>query len=322
MNCINDNDSLVYLNKVFFNQSQASCPIISTLTTTTDTFTQKLTITSPSAIGNGCNCCCDGCNDFTVTENTIFNVTKAKVRVSSFNLSEASEIDPTGITIDGNAVASLTRIDGRYIADLSSIMDEIITCCPREHFFLAQVPGPWIFFGSIEVEGTVSSGGTTCCFSLCVETIPTEAGYEVTGADNFAIYNLEIPCRAGGISPVASFSFDGCGSLLNPVITAATTGDVTTLTLSGTLIFTPEINLSITRETLFNVDYPEVPIPCDSKPCSLCDTPICCCDKPAIAVPSTEGCQTNDCQTNDYQSNDFQKDNPPCQCCNTQPYSF
>ena len=52
-------NNLVYLNKIYFDESQRSCPILYALTTTPETFTQQLTFGQPQ---NGCGC---GCNGYT-----------------------------------------------------------------------------------------------------------------------------------------------------------------------------------------------------------------------------------------------------------------
>ena len=60
--------NLVYLNKVYFDETQGSCPILYGLTTTAETFTQQISFgqSRSSGCGSSCGCGCGnscGCND-------------------------------------------------------------------------------------------------------------------------------------------------------------------------------------------------------------------------------------------------------------------
>jgi len=335
--------NLVYLDKVYFDQTQNSCPIIDTLATTPAAFTQRLSVTSPAACisktrcytGSGCDvdcppsinqnmcgCCNDACSDFVLTEGTIFNITRAWVNVSTFTLSADAAFTAADVTVDGNPVTALTQTGGRWTADLSGIINELITCRNDGHFFLAQVPGPWVLNGSIFVEGTVSTGGNSCCFNACFETLPeADGGFTFAGADNFALYNIEIPCRSGGVSPTISFGFDGCASLLNPDITVTGTAPDLTLTLTGTLVVTPQINLQVIKPALFSINASEILLPCDNNQRCSCESDIIC----STCISPCE----NDCNQ-PYEpfypeKPSIQEESHPCiqcQCCDTNGYSF
>ncbi|MFR2965085.1 MAG: hypothetical protein ACLTK0_01015 [Anaerovoracaceae bacterium] len=63
--------------------------------------------------------------------------------------------------------------------------------------------------------------------------------------------------------------FDACVSILNPALTAAANGAVT---LTGSLVVTPQLRLRVTRPSLFNLDAREINLPCDDLgQCNSCD---------------------------------------------------
>ena len=145
--------NLVYLNKVYFDGNQTSCPILFGLTTTADTFTQQLSFgqmcTGSSRSGcsgcgcsGGCGCGCGGCGcsgcgcsccDFAVTAGTTFRITDSRVIVTGFNLSTDADFNAGDVTVDGFPVTELALMNGQYVADLSGIMNEITDCpCAAE----------------------------------------------------------------------------------------------------------------------------------------------------------------------------------------------
>lgn len=368
MNCqempnIRPDSNLVYLNKIYFSDSQVSCPILYDLTTTAETFTQQLTFgylptssactcggscgsCSPSGSRAGCGgcsasspctcccCCCDcgnSCSDFTVTANTTFTITDASIEVSTFRPSADSTFAAADVTVDGFPVTALQLVNGQYQADLSGIMADITKCpciqppAPRcrclpddrcittctngGHFFMAQVPGPWVLGATIILRGTAKNGSRTCSFRCCMQTIPaTGGGITITGADNFAMNCVEIPCQTGGVSPTLSFDFCTCVSLQNPSLTVTVVDEVPTVALTATMVLTPEINLQTTRQTLFRLQASEVPVPCDNVgQCDSCETftvDTCCCESQSnssnsiIAAAPSVACQC--CETNGY----------------------
>lgn len=370
MNCqempnIRPDSNLVYLNKIYFSDSQVSCPILYDLTTTAETFTQQLTFGSIPAshtctcgscgcscsnsagCGSPCSCCCcccdcgNSCSDFTVTANTTFTITDASIEVSTFRPSADSTFSAPNVTVDGFPVTALQLVNGQYQADLSGIMADITKCpctqppAPRcrclpddrcittctngSHFFMAQVPGPWVLGATIILRGTAKNGSRTCSFHCCMQTIPaTGGGITITGADNFAMNCVEIPCQTGGVSPTLSFDFCTCVSLQNPSLTVTVVEEVPTVALTATLVLTPEINLQTTRQTLFRLKASEVPVPCDNVgQCDSCDpftVDTCCCE--SLSNPSTS------ITTSAPSLPPSSAPSVACQCCETNGYRF
>ena len=338
--------NLVYLNKVYFDQTQESCPILYSLATTAETFTQQLSFGQMRTAGSGCRCGCSNsgccgcgscggcCCDFTVTPGTTFRITDARVIVTGFNLSADAVFTSEDVTIDGFPVTELALVNGQYAADLSGIMSAITDCpCAPEssrcscssdsrcsmdcdnggHFFLAQVPGPWAAGLSIILDGTASNGSRTCSFRLCLQTIPGEdEGIVIPGSDNFAVYCVEIPCQTAGISPNLVFDFDACAALLNPVLTTVCTEDGCTVALAATLAVTPEINLKVTKPALFNLNATEISQACDNVgQCDECSPDeACCCQNTSRTDRRTAGTEPVRSRTS------------ACQCCDTNGYSF
>ena len=266
MNCSSNNtvnnaagrtENLVFLNKVFYDNSGMSCPVIYPLATTDETFTQQLIIgnqNGSSGCNSGCSCnscrsCGSGCGcsgscDFDLC-NAQFTVTNSCVTVTSAALAEEATFTAADVTLDGFPVTSLTLENGRYFADLSGIMADITRCpgtpvdrhicgscntcddCNSQcanggHFFLAEVPGPWEMFLNITIDGYVSNGRCSRDFRLCMRTRADQTGtfpITVEAANNFALQCVNIPCQSQGISPSLRFNFDACGMLLNPVLT-------------------------------------------------------------------------------------------------------
>ncbi len=315
--------NLVYLNKIYDDRRDTSCPLLYNLQTTPATFTQQLNIggrvqrQSCSCGCNGtcgcnggcggncrnacCNDCCGGCNDcccnFALSENSVFEIDNTYIVIKSFRLSSAANLAASDITVDGFAVSDLSVSPaGQHVAGLSGIMDQITkcpcaakpvtcTCLPTDncnlqcdndgHFFLAQVPGPWVLEATIVLEGTVRDGGAACQFKLCMDTVQGVAtdALLIPGSNNFALYCVEIPCQTSGISPTLIFDFDACASLMNPELTVTCTGTECSVNLNATLVLTPEIHLQVTKPALFNLNATEVPVACDNigqcDPCSI-----------------------------------------------------
>ena len=370
--------NMVYLNKIFFDDTKSSCPILFNLVTSPEAFTRQITF-SPAqrcreerrdrdrdrdcgcgcggcgcgecGCGDrgcgcggrcgcdcGCGCGCEnrGCCDFTLTENTTFDVDSSRVVVTGFSLSPSSRFDADDVTIDGFPVTELTLINGQFVADLSGIMDEITRCseqnehrcrschsddrcrmdCDNDgHFFLAQVPGPWILAAAIILEGTASNGSATCHFRACFKTRPGAgiSGVNIPGSDNFAINCVEIPCQAAGIPPTLVFDFDACASLLNPRLSVTCMEDdceECTLRLTSRLVLTPDIRLQVTRPARFLLNAREIEISCDNVgQCDPCREECCCEEEEETEDQSGGGCRS----CNNWAA---------CQCCDTNSYTF
>lgn len=247
-----------------------------------------------------CCCCCGntgGCGNLTVTAATTFDITNAYVITRSFNLTNPTLPDDLAITVDGTAITDVTEAGGQYVGDVSGIIGEITKCpctspcmnnCPG-NFVLVSATGPWSLAATIILEGTIYEGGNACQFRLCYNTADGTP-ISVTGDPSFALCGVDIPCQVAGVSPSLLFDFDACASILNPALTGAADG---TITLTGSLVVTPQVRLRVTRPSLFNIDAKEVCIPCDDLgQCNACD-PVeagclsgtagdCCCGKPTV----------------------------------------
>lgn len=158
----------VYLDKIFYDNAELSCPIIASLTANETNFTQELVIggqagrTSCGCTNNGCtggigcscsgngscggtscgssgNCGCGcsggcascnscGCCNFDFNCNTRFTITNSCVTVNEIFLSETATLPTSAVTVDGFPVSALMLRNGRYVADLSGIMPDITRC--------------------------------------------------------------------------------------------------------------------------------------------------------------------------------------------------
>lgn len=304
------NGNLVYLTKVFFDGQENSSPMMTSLTTKPGAFTQQLSIGGPVSRGcapfggcgmetgcgpfggcgaeTGCSNVCDPCRacnicccisdsyNISVSANTTFDVTNAYVITHSFNMTNPTLPADLAVTVDGTAITNVEESGGQYIGDISGIMAEISKCpcgtpcasiCPG-HFVMASATGPWSLMATIVLEGTVYDGGQACQFKLCFQTVEGTP-IVVTGASAFALCGVEIPCQIGGISPSLQMDFGACASILNPALTAGADGEIT---LTGSLVVTPQLHLRVTRQSLFDLSAKEICLPCDDLgQCSACD---------------------------------------------------
>ncbi len=316
--CANQSGNLVYLTKVFYDAEENSSPILTTLTTSSEGFTQQLSTGSTCgnqswncscdtgcSSGCGCDicrnicCCCgnDSCSNLTVSASTTFDVTNAYVVTRSFDLTNPTLPADLAITVDGTAITDVTESGGQYIGDISGIMSQITKCpckspcsgnCPG-HFVMVSATGPWSLSAAIVIEGTVRNGGNTCQFRLCFNTVDGTP-ISVTGNSSFALCGVDIPCQAAGVAPSMMFDFDACASVLNPVLTGGANG---TVTLNCSLVVTPQVRLRVTRPSLFDLNAREVAMPCDDLgQCNACDPSEafclrssendCCCGHPTV----------------------------------------
>ena len=264
MNCMGNTpnrttENLVFLSKVFYDNTGSSCPVIVPINTAGGRFTQQLIIEDRNrgncdcdcGCGCGCGCGMSRCSDFNLC-NAKFTVTNSCVTITSALQAENSAFSAEDVTVDGFPVTDLDFQNGRYFADLSGIMADITRCpctprcshicddncsCERDcrddcdndcdndgHFFLAEVPGPWELLFTIVLEGFVSNGSCTRDFKLCIKTRNDSTGrcpVIVRSSNNFGLQCVEIPCQSQGIAPALRFNFEGCANLLNPIITVS-----------------------------------------------------------------------------------------------------
>lgn len=158
----------VYLDKIFFDNEDLSCPIIAALTANAENFTQDLVIGgavqqsgcgcgSGSCGGSGCGCgnaggcgcsggcggnCSGGCSggcgcrscntcsccNFDINCSTKFTITNSCVVVNEIVLPQTRPLPASAVTVDGFPVSALYLQNGRYVADLSGIMPDITKC--------------------------------------------------------------------------------------------------------------------------------------------------------------------------------------------------
>ena len=333
-NSFHSGQSLVYLDKFFYNNTEKASPLLTALTTTPETFTQQLTTGSNSCAASfpgsrdisccNCNCCCD----IPIGPGTVFNVDNAFVIVHSYDLSLPDSITAADITIDGLPITAVTASNGRYLGDISGIVSEITKChckspcadrCPG-NFVMVTADGPWELLSTIVVEGTVSSGGTSCPFKMCLS--PTEGEpLPVTGASTFAFCGAEIPCQKNNAAASLVISFDACASLLSPVITVTGTADAPIITLTGSLVVTPQATLQTIRPTLFNLSAYEIDAPCDDVgQCNPCNPYESQCFE--ITDNCCEGSSATPVRTAASASPASAAPTGACQCCETNGYGF
>lgn len=359
-NCTREN--LVFLSKVFYDNTSSSCPVTVPIMTNDGSFTQQLTI-GDRDIDCDCDCNC-GCRrdrdcSFNLC-NAEFTVTNSCVTITSALQTDNSSFSADDITIDGFPVTDLDFQNGRYFADLSGIMADITRCpcaprcthicedrcdcqrdckkdcdcdCDRDgHFFLAEVPGPWELLFTIVLEGFVSNGSCTRDFRLCIKTRNDSSGrYPVTvrASNNFGIQCVEIPCQSQGIAPALRFNFEGCAMLLNPVITVSPREEddcpSRDVTVRGNLVFTPRINLQVVRPSLFALNAQEVDICCDNLgQCDPCAPHSCRCRDTDRDSDCDRDCDRDD---NNGRRRRRSESNermqiPACQCCETNGFRF
>lgn len=265
--------NLVYMDKVYSYNKASSCPLLHVLQGRCMEFTTKLRlepIDDDCDCGgrgcHGCCCCCQPVNTCELRSDAVFTVTRSYVLVKSLDLRPRS-LDESDVTIDGVEVDDLDEIGRQFVASANTaIVETSKSRCsdlglPTKNFFLIRGAGPWIFRGTIVLEGTVNTGGRTCCFQAKFET--PDRGLQIDGTSTFAVPKLAIPCIAGGIAPVIRFNFTGKVFILNPEIIMDMRDSDRICTVLGSLAVEPEVNVEVSRRTLFCIDACEGLLPCE-----------------------------------------------------------
>lgn len=340
---LNPSGNLVYLTKVFYDNQESASPILANIANQQCKFVQELTIgnnvcenaerngNSNCGCGCGCgcgnargaqNCGCDCCCNLEISRNATFDVTNAFVIVHSFRLANSAPLTRDRVTVDGLEITDVARSGNQYIGDLSDIMPEITKCpckspcektCPG-NFVLISPRGPWELDATIVLEGTVFDNGTACQFRIC---FTTEEGspISVSGDAAFAFCGVNIPCQVAGVAPSLLFDFDACAAILNPGLTVNCSGNSHILTLTGSLVVTPKVNLQVTRPSLFNLNADEVDIPCDDVgQCNACNP------NHADCFEDRDNCCCGEIKSrNEHHS---RNDGITCQCCDTNGFTF
>ena len=351
--------SMVYLTKIFFDESENASPIMTAFCTSDQTHTQQFRagsdifcrdsqrIEDSDRDGEDCNCqgncgCAsrsgfdrcrcgfnnDCCCNFNLSPNTKFDITNAFVIVHSFTLADKESLAEDDVTVDGLPITDLDASGGQFMGDLSGIMPEITRCpchapCERRcpgNFVMIKAPGPWKLFATIVLEGTVFDEGKTCQFRLCFENMECSPTI-INGNATFAFCDADIPCRVSGISPSLIFDFDACASILNPCLHVSCCGDSCEITLHGSLVVTPVVNLKIARPSLFNISAGEANLPCDDVgQCDICNPSqddcfdiddSCCCLK-GRSRHTVDSLRNQTSRSSEM----------ACQCCNTNGFRF
>ncbi|MBE6030514.1 MAG: hypothetical protein E7225_02810 [Clostridiales bacterium] len=283
--------NLVYMDKVYSYNKSMACPILEPIDTATEWVTEVMLGAAEENLvfecgcgerrscGNNrkkhCNCGNCGC-ECTLGGDAVFNITRSYVLVTGLELEEGT-LTEGNVTVDGVAVDSVVQAGNRYTAETANLIEKTgIERCretglPTKNFFLVTGAGPWTVRGTIVLEGTVNTGGKTCCFQARFTT-PDE-GITVTGDSTFAVQKLALPCSVGGVSPVIGFGFTGTVNVLNPGITVTVEGTTVTLGITGALALQPQINVEVVRRTLFMMQGREAIIPCDGTEASFAGNP-------------------------------------------------
>lgn len=277
-----NNESMVYLNKVFSDVRINSCPLMSSLTASADNFDQQLTFfDGPSKEKDhcgsdcGCNCSCScncscGCGDSipVVDSDLNFVIDSTEVIVSDFDLADPSCISPCNVTVDGLPVDGLDFFNERYMASTNELMTRISDCAclerglPTKAYFLISGVGGFRARLTIVLRGTAFGCGICKHFKLLMTT-KKNVYVNIPGQSTFAVSELCLPCTTGGIAPIINFSFSAKANLLNPVICADDHADRCGLTVTGCLVAEPMAEVQVTRQTLFRTNAESVNIPCD-----------------------------------------------------------
>ena len=258
-----------YADKIFSAHRATGSSIFYPLDTsaTPDNFVSSYELTPCS--GGGC-CCQNG-----LSEDAVFEIQKSYVQLDCFSVNEtavpgdpSAVISPANVTVNGLTVAEITQENGRYTADISNIIGELLNpvctaqCLPSKAFVLLQNIGSLEFRVRFGFEGVVRSCGILYRFKVYIannETLLLPA----TQVTSFAIAEANIPCVENGYSPVLSFRFGGSAQVINPQLTVtAVAGDEpcngVVVNLVATLGITPKIYAEVVRNTLVMVDGAEM----------------------------------------------------------------
>lgn len=232
--------------------------------------------------GNGCGCgnsvagtqnnqnngCCNNCCQ--LDENAVFTIVNSFVRVFSFTPTNPCGIFASQVTLNGVAVDDLDCQGGFYEAVLSESLNNILkqTCSarnlPTKAFFLITGAGPWSYFAEFVVEGTVSTGGRTCCFrATFTPTLGAEPTPIASNTSNLSVPQVSIPCGSGNARPRLLFSFDGVINLLNPTLRTVTNNGNIQLILESSAVATPNVSVEVVKKSLLCLNTREAVQPCD-----------------------------------------------------------
>lgn len=269
--------NLVYMDKVYSYNKATGCLILHELPESRCMeFSTRLKLEPIEdddchSCGRGGNCCCccgnvAGINTCELDSDAVFRITRSFVLVKNLSLRPRT-LDESDVTIDGEEVDDLTEMGNQFVATANTaVLDATKKRCadlglPTKSFFLIRNAGPWVFNGTIVLEGTVNSRGRTCCFQAKFET--PDRGIQIDGTSTFAVPKLAIPCITQGMPPLIRFSFTGRVFIINPEIIMDFRERDRICTVAGMLAIEPEVNVEVSRRTLFCIDACEGLLPCD-----------------------------------------------------------
>ncbi len=256
----------LYADKVFSAHRAVGSSMFYTLDTsaTPDNFLSVYELTPCNA--GGC------CPTNLLSEDAVFEIQNTYVQLDCLSVAGVGGAAPTipadNVTVNGTAVCGITEEGGRFTADISCLMAQLMnpTCTaqglPSKAFLLLQDIGNLQFRIRIGIEGVVRSCGILYRFKAYIANNEAIA-LPGTLTTSFAVAEVNIPCIENGAIPVITFRFDGRAELINPVITATPVADATacesvTLNITGTLAMIPQVSVEVIRNTLLLVDGAEL----------------------------------------------------------------
>lgn len=262
-----------YADKIFSAHKATGSSIFYPLNTADlpDNFVSKYELT-PCA---GDRCCCPN----GLSEDAVFEIQKSYVQLDCFSVDETAApgepsciISPENVTVNGSAVAAVTQNSGRYTADISNIIGDLLNpvctaqCLGSKAFILLQNIGSLEFRVRFGFEGVVRSCGVLYRFKVYIANNETIA-LPVEQTTSFAIAEANIPCIEYGNAPVLSFRFGGSAQVINPQLSVTVTDETdacngVAVNLTATLGITPLVFAEVVRNTLILVDGAELKDDC------------------------------------------------------------
>lgn len=220
-----------------------------------------------------CNNCCTPTPNCQLDDNAVFNVIRSYVKVTNFSLVDPLCLNTNQVTIDGLPVDSLAYTGNSYVASFNSNLQNIIKSeCSEEGlatkaFFLISNAGPWCYQAEFILEGTVNTGGNTCCFRATFTSNEPCNVVSPLAVTNIAVPKISIPCISGGMSPELYFSFSGNINLLSPelcIVQNEETGSLQ-LVLKSCVAAEPEVEVEVVKKALFCINGCEAIFPCEGE---------------------------------------------------------
>lgn len=303
------NETMVYLDKIFSNHTANSCPLMTEIFANGEAFNQQLTFFDECGCDNNCNCGCGcGCG-FDVEEDWTFTVETTEVFINDFDLTNPCDLCAHNVTVDGIPVDRIDSFNERYRAATSDLMTRISDCTciekglPTKAYFLIANTGPWKAKLTIVIHGSAFTCGQCKRFKLCLTT-KNDICINIPGESTFAISSICLPCTTGGIAPVINFSFKADATLLNPHLEVDHCGRCN-LKLTGCLIVEPEVEIEVTRQTLFRTNAEVVNVPCDDlAKCEECSG-TCNSRRESRPVKVRDKCCTDHCDDKNNDKNEI-----------------